>query len=375
MTNTEILNFYGWWQFSVCLFAFAGLMTIWWHIGRKQQDFGQVWLALSILCWSFSGLGEVILDRTIGASTTNNLLEGWRSVFSLLNSLFILLALPWFRYIPSKIAPLVESDYWRWIVGLPFLFSLIPTIRILLTGNSSSNHFIRELDVYYAFLTLPFLGAILWQSFSKRRLIGLAYLSIIAILFAVFAQLCKTTNHTSYLLIFSAIFKTNLIMIFFALALSWVKELSESSQVVPTRIFLSFDPQQLNKPKAPVWIKGLHTTDFAKIILTRKKHELLYKFAAQKKLYPEAAYLSIKPQGEKRSTKVYDIQEHNEYIRIVESLLNIAYGKSNWTKDLHEKPLLKALFHKPGDRTIGLNIPAENINLDYQEVLSNQTNP
>lgn len=365
MTTTEILIFYGWWQFSVCLFAFAGLMTIWWHIGRKQNDFGQVWLAVSILCWSFSGLGEVLLDSELATSQDQHLLGGCRSIFSLLNSLFILLALPWFRYIPSKIESLIKSDYWQWIVGLPFLFSLIPTIRWSLTGGG--NDFIRELDVYYAFFTLPFLGAILWQSFSKRRLVGLAYLSILVILLAVFAQICKITDYTKYLVIFSAIFKTNLIMIFFALALSWVKELSESNQVIPGRIFLRFDPQQMNKAKAPVWIKGLHTSEFTKIILTRKKHELLYKFATQKKHQPEAAYLTIKPQGEKRTSKIYDIQEHNEYIRIVESLLNISYGKSNWTKELHEKPLLKALFHKPGDRTIGLNIPVENIILDYQE--------
>jgi hypothetical protein len=55
----DLLSFFGWWQFSVCSFAFVALMGIWWHIGRKQNDFGQVWLAISVLCWSFSGLVEV----------------------------------------------------------------------------------------------------------------------------------------------------------------------------------------------------------------------------------------------------------------------------------------------------------------------------
>ena len=59
MINSELLSFYGWWQFVVCLFGFIALLRIWWHIGRKQKDFGQVWLALSILCWSFSGAFEI----------------------------------------------------------------------------------------------------------------------------------------------------------------------------------------------------------------------------------------------------------------------------------------------------------------------------
>jgi len=364
MTDPNILSFYGWWQFSVCLFAFAGLMAIWWHIGRKQNDFGQVWLALSILCWSFSGLVEVIYSQASGKELGGMVyLDGWRSIFSLLNSLFILLALPWFRYIPAQISSVIKSDYWRIIVGLPFLFCLLPTLRKLFTGQS--NILISELDVYYAFLTLLFLGYVLWASFWKRRLKGLAYLSILAIFITVIAQLYKLTSADVNLLLFSAIFKTNLIMIFFALALSWVKELSELRLLNPAQIFLRFDAKQLQQSKAPVWIKGINKEVFQKIILTRKKHELLYHFAEKKQLNPTEGWLTIKPQGEKRTNKVYDIQEHKEYLRIVETLLDATYGKDNWTKALHEKPLIDALFAKPGDRRIRLAIPAENIALDF----------
>lgn len=51
----------------VCLFAFLGLMTIWYHIGRKQKDLGQVFLALSILCWSLSGGVELVFFNSQGA--------------------------------------------------------------------------------------------------------------------------------------------------------------------------------------------------------------------------------------------------------------------------------------------------------------------
>lgn len=36
--NQHLLSFYGYWQFAVCLFAFIGLMGIWWHIGRRTPN-------------------------------------------------------------------------------------------------------------------------------------------------------------------------------------------------------------------------------------------------------------------------------------------------------------------------------------------------
>lgn len=365
MTDPNILSFYGWWQLSVCLFAFTGLMAIWWHIGRKQQDFGQVWLAISILCWSFSGLIEVLYSTT----GETNYRDGWRSVFSLLNSLFILLALPWFRYIPEQIAPIIKSPYWRVIVGVPFLFCLLPTVRKFFVDADNPAIAISESDVFYAFFTLLFLGYVLWESFSKRRLKGLAYLSILAIILVFIAQIGKLTSGNVNGLLFSAIFKTNLIMIFFALALSWVKELSERKLIIDAaQIFIRFDGQQLKGSKAPVWIKGINGEGFQKIILTRKKHELLYVFAEKKHLNPAESWLTIKPQGEKRQDKTYDIQEHKEYLRIIETLLDATFGKDNWSKDLHEKPLIDALFNKPGARKIELAIPTENVALDIKEV-------
>ena len=190
-------------------------MAIWWHIGKRQNDFGQVWLALSILCWSLSGLLEVYFSQdTIGAKT---ILEGGRSILSLLNSLFILLALPWFRYLPKPLIAVIKSKHWIFIVGLPFLFSFLPTVGKMVLGRTFE--VISELDVYYALMTLGFLGYVLWESFAKRRLKGLAWLSLVCILITLLAQFYKLKGASVNLTLFSAIFKTSLIMIFFALAL------------------------------------------------------------------------------------------------------------------------------------------------------------
>ncbi|MGD1946871.1 MAG: hypothetical protein ACFB0A_11570 [Croceivirga sp.] len=356
----ETFLFYGWWQFATCFFAFIALLSIWWHIGKRQNDFGQVWLALSVLCWGISGLVEVVFAADSEVNTV--LLDGFRSVLSLFNSLFILLALPWFRYLPKPLEPLILSKYWLWIVGLPFLFSLLPTLNKLILGREG---IINELDVYYAVLTLTFLGMVLWESFSKRRLISLAYLSLLCVAITLLAQCYKLTGSAINLTLFSAIFKTCLIMIFFALALSWVKELSENNIPLSNQISLGFKvDRKENRVERAVLLGGFHGEDNRRIVLTATQFELLYRFAELKK-DNEAHWLEIRPKNNPSKHKAYDIGDYNEIKRMLFSLLDGLFGKGNWTKDNHLNPLKDALFElsKKRERKIRLRIPPQNIKL------------
>ena len=361
--NTAILSFYGWWQFAVCLFAFVALMAIWWHIGKRQNDFGQVWLALSILCWSISGAIEVYYAQ----STTANgfLLDGWRSILSLCNSLFILLALPWFRYLPKPVEQVIKSKFWIYIIGLPFLFSILPTINKMISGKTVS--IISELDVYYAFLTLAFLGLVLWESFAKRRLKILAWLSLVTIAITLIAQLYKLTDAEVNVTLLSAIFKTSLIMLFFALALSWVKELAEN--VIPDAInfHIKFNKQKNDKGNYErcVFLKGLPGGHERKVKLTPTLYELFVKFAKRKK-DDQNTWLEIKPKSYNTTEKNFDINDYNEIKRLLIALLDGVFGKENWTKDHHFKPLKNTLFEmsEKRERKIRLAIPKENISLE-----------
>jgi len=332
LINQETLLFYGWWQFGTCLFGFIALLSIWWHIGKKQQDFGQVWLALSILCWSLSGLVEVYFITS--GQKAPIIADGFRSILSLFNSLFILLALPWFRYLPSFLKSIIESKYWIFIVGLPFVFSLLPTLNKMISGREG---IINELDVYYAVLTLVFLGFVLWNSFAKRRLISLAYLSFVCIIITLLAQFYKLTGSTINLTLFSAIFKTSLIMMFFALALSWVKELSENIIPDAGKLKLTFK-------------------------ISREAVELLNRFAKYRKLHPET-WLEIKPKHHALKEKVYDINDYNEVKRLLVGLLDGLFGKGNWTNELHFIPLKNVLFElsEKRERKIRLSILPDNI--------------
>ncbi|WP_299887389.1 hypothetical protein [uncultured Lacinutrix sp.] len=360
--DNEILTFYGWWQFAVCLFAFIALMSIWWHIGKKQKDFGQVWLALSILCWSFSGAFEIYFAQKNEASVV--IIEGWRSVWSLLNSLFILLALPWFRYLPQSIEHIIKSKYWIYIVGLPFIFSILPTLSRMVSGKVIT--MINELDVYYAIFTLGFLGYVLWESFLKRRLKALAFLSLVCILIVLVAQVYKLFGNSINLTLFSAIFKTSLIMIFFALALSWVKELSEN--IVPSYKELRVRFQKSKLPNGKyvnhVFFKGFPGLETRKVKLTPALFELFEKFA-KRRIEDEDNWLEIKPKNFNLGNRTFDINDYNEVKRLLTALLDGLFGKDNWTAEHHLNPLKSTLFEmsEKRDRKIRLKIPKENISI------------
>jgi len=358
---------------STCLFAFAALMSIWWHLGRKKNDFGQVWLALSILCWSFSGLAEIVytnnclanIDKHSSSSINiaQNYINGFRSIFSLLNSLFILLALPYFKYIPKILLPIVKSKFWIWIIGLPFIFSLLPTISSIV--QQDSNRIISELDVYYGILTLGFLGLVLWESFNKRRLKLLAYLSLICIAITFASQILKLGNFYINTMLLSAIFKTSLIMIFFALALSWIKDLTEVLQLGIGDLSLNFALGKQKENLHKVAVSGINNLDNAPLKLTRGQYALLKTFAEKRSSDTDGGWLNIKPKGDARTSKTYDINDHNEVKRLVHGLLDEIYGKGLWSKTQHEEPFKSALLEQSEkeDRKIRLKIAPQNISL------------
>jgi len=360
----EITLFYGWWQLTVCLFAFLALIAIWYHLGKKQNDFGQVLLACSILCWSVSGGMEILYAKNILGNTHGEFyIQGSRSVLSLLNSLFILLALPYFKYLPAFLESTIKSKYWKIIVGLPFLFSLLPTLTKLF--SLSEHALISELDVYYSILTLLLLAWVLWESFNKRRLSLLAYLSIFCVAIIFIAQVYKLTDNSMEELLFSAIFKSSLIMIFFALALSWVKDMAETLKAHSSALRLHVFQRKNEKGKSVFLLNLNGVFDEQKdIAISKSQHELLVKFA-QKRKDSEDGWLEIKPKNALNSNKDYDIRDYNEIKRLLQAILDAQIGKGAWTKEQHELPLKNLLLERSTDRErkIRLALQPENIEI------------
>lgn len=380
-----LLKAFGSWGAASCFFAALALVAIWWHIGKKTNDFGQVYLAISVALWGVSGVIEVISATTISEikaaggdpSAIVFRLAGWKSVLSLANSLFILLALPWFRYIPYRLAPLIKSKLWPLIVALPFVVAILPTIRQLLVGEN--NPLVSELDVYYALLTLAFLGAVLWSSFARRRLPTLAYLTALAMVVTVGAQVLKLGAEPGTQLVLAAIFKTCLIMMFFALALSWVRELAETAHPVLAKALTltllgkrqieigGFAPQVHSEAQSSTF---LETTKLLQ--LSPAHYELLFRFAERRKNNPLEGWLEIKPKSETRTRRTYDIRDHNEVRRLLHALLDGMYGAGNWAREQHELPLKHVLFEtdEAMPRMIRLALPTSAVTLANTEVSS-----
>ncbi len=156
-------------------------------------------------------------------------------------------------------------------------------------------------------------------------------------------------------------------MIFFALALSWVKELSENIIPPAERILLRLSRQKNEQGKFEnqVQLQGIPGKNPQKISLTPALYELLLKFATRRQKTADG-WLEIKPKGDNRSNKEYDIRDYNEVKRLLTALLDGLFGKGCWTKNHHELPLKTALFEvsEKRERKIRLNLKAEQVEVE-----------
>lgn len=221
---------------------------------------------------------------------------------------------------------------------------------------------IGELDFYYAIFLTIFTSWVLFESFNKRGLSILAWLTVICHVFIIMTQSYKLFDSPVDLTLFSAIFKTCLIMLFFALALSWVKELTEN--VIPSSdfIFLELAKQKSGERfEHLVTIRGLIGHGDQSFTLTPTLFDLLHRFVQKRK--DADGWMEIKPKSEPRPDKIYDIKDHNEIKRLTSALLDGLFGKGLWDKTKHEEPLKASLFEmsEKRERKIRLAIPVENL--------------
>lgn len=154
-------------------------------------------------------------------------------------------------------------------------------------------------------------------------------------------------------------------MIFFALALSWVKELSENSIPKTADISLQFEVnREKDKIERTVSFGGFSGRGIRKIRLTSAQYDLLHQFAKLQKTQ-EGHWLEIKPKNGPSKNKRYDISDYNEIKRLLIALLDGLFGKGNWTKEQHLNPLKNSLFElsEKRERKIRLRLPPGNIHL------------
>ncbi len=359
--------FSGYWQIGMCSFAFAALLAIWHHISRRQalqqRDPGLVWLAMSILVWVFVGWVDVMQGQqplTLQESEGSLTFDGLRSMLSILNSAFILLALPRFRHTPALVRPIIRSDSWKWLVILGLIFALVLTLMMLAGWIIPSRYsFIYSIDLIYAIFTLFFLGLVLWTSFAKRGLPVLAILSALSIVLTLLAQILKLSDPLFYKILSNGVFKSVFIMLFFALALSWVEEISQGNwSALPEEMFLVFLPRRVQqKMEYNVILTVRPFFQTTKLSLTEKNYQLLRTFADRRREEgPTGGWLEIQPKSSNR--KDYDINDYNEINRLLDNLLQSAQSASTSEQ---KKQLKDVLFEYGKQRRIRLRMAGQNI--------------
>lgn len=375
MTQDNLANlyyFYGYWEVTVCTFAFVALLSIWQHITKEQafktRDLGLLWLSIAVLTWTFDGFLSIYYANNISIEAEFNkaTYEGFKSILSLLNSAFILLALPRFKHAPKLIRPILQSDSWRLLVIITFSFSLILTLLMLLGVMVPKRiTFIYSVDFVYAIFTLFFLGLVIWGSFDKRDLKVLAYLSAICIACTLAAQLFKLGGSEFWKVFLNCTFKTILIMLFFALALSWIEELSKARYLPKASDMHAIFVKKKNGVNKFAYLTILTIPpqiQTQKIAFTEKPFELLLKFAEKKKAEgPQGGWLEIQPKSAKN--KIYDIKDYNEISRILDNILNEIHGPSQW-ETTQKKALKEILFEYGNNRRIRLRIPPQNLTIE-----------
>lgn len=155
-------------------------------------------------------------------------------------------------------------------------------------------------------------------------------------------------------------------MLFFALALSWVKELTETVIPTPHQLKLRFlkKDRGSDKDSFQVSIQGFPGNEDRLIPLTPALYTL-FKLFAERRLDKTDGWLEIKPKNFDVS-KTYDINDHNELKRLMVALLDGLFGKQTWTKDKHFVPLKTTLFEmsEHRERKIRLLLPKENITIE-----------
>lgn len=370
--SEQLHLFYGYWQITVCTFAFIALFSIWQHItqgnSQGQRDLGLFWLSVAVLVWALSGGLEVYYARGLSAEPFDSTLyQGLKSMLSIFNSAFILLALPRFRHVPKVIRPVVRSESWRWLVISTFGFSAVLTL-LMLSGAIIPKRItlISSVDLIYAIFTLFFLGLTFWASFEKRGLKILAYLAAISIAFTLAAQIIKLFDSDFLKILLSTSFKTILIVLFFALALSWVEELGKSARhhLLPRSVGLQLTSGRSAQHKRefiahlqlPVFL------DWQKVYFTEKPYRLLWQFAERRKSEGlEGGWLEIQPKTAVK--KDYDIKDYNEIGRILDTFCT-AFSKADPPHPISKNELKALLFEYGKSRRIRLRIPAEQIQLN-----------
>jgi hypothetical protein len=253
------------------------------EIDIKRVDNGLLYLSLSIFVWTFSGLISYLNTTTI---KNDWLLLISQNIFSILNSLFLILALFYLDNSPVYLYNNKKSI--RKIILFLITLSVLSFLLSIKFGDTISTYGIRYSSIPDLILSTVlswFLGISLYKTFVNRDMKIVAFISVITILVLYISQFSSVfgAEHLEfYNDLIKIIAKTALISIFLVLGTSWVIELSQIPIVTDMKIhFTDWNQVKLSIPSKSI----INTTiEFGK--KTTQFNNLL-KFAIRRKYAPE----------------------------------------------------------------------------------------
>lgn len=256
------------------------------EIAIKRFDKGLLFISFSVFVWALSSL-LILVFNTFNDNNWFILIS--QNMFSILNSLFLILALYYFDNSPKYLYNNKKSTkrILIFFIGL----SLISLLIALFFGETINTYGIRFNtipDLILSTILTWFLIISLYRTFYNRNMKSVAIIAVSSIIILFITQIPYVFNFESYFYIIDLaklISKTTLIFIFLVLGTSWVLELSQLPEATTMKInFLNWNVIELSIPSKNILNQtidfGNKTTQFNNLL----KFAIRRKFASEENM-------------------------------------------------------------------------------------------
>jgi hypothetical protein len=256
------------------------------EISVKRFDKGLLFISFSVFVWAISSLLILVFTKF---NTSGWIILISQNMFSILNSLFLILALYYFDNSPEYLYNNKKST--KRILVFFIGISLISLLIALFFGETINTYGIRFNtipDVLLSVILSWFLILSLYRTFYNRKMKSVAIIAVLSILVLFITQVPYVFNFEDYIStieLAKLISKTTLIFLFLVLGTSWVLELSQLPEATTMKInFVNWNVIEISIPSKNIINQtinfGNKTTQFNNLL----KFAIRRKFASEENM-------------------------------------------------------------------------------------------
>ncbi|TPN84546.1 hypothetical protein [Aquimarina algicola] len=357
---SDIIKFYSLAHIYISLIGGILLLAIWYNIrkrfrqfleeddSQKRIDKGLLYLSIALFVWVFSGTWIYLANLFLFEKTI--VYDIGYSLFSVLNTLALLLALFYFDFAPRFLYKNKKNT-----IVLMLLVIIVSAITFILIQKFKENPVIEGVrlsgipDLVLSCFLMYLLIVSFYKTFMNRGLKLVAVISVLTFLLMLISQLPDVflfIDDTLYEHLIKIIAKTSFISIFLVLATSWVIQLALTPK--PSEMTIKFLDWSLVKMTIPSKEIYDQTIDFGS---KTTQYKNLLKFAIKRKYENgEMQYVLVNSGGE--------IKSQTYLTRIIDNINTILQLQN--TSQLERKDL----FTFMGQGKYRLRVIPENIDID-----------